>query len=148
MKSIEAHIKEGTAKARHKRKQSTKPIASMPQPPEHLMEGGDKYWQEYCKHLKGLNQLQDKDLFALADLCNLRIIMDQCLAELRARGTVIEMPGREGLLLRVNPAEPAYNRALSKAVEISKQFGFTLLSGQRINAAEGSGEKQDDDLFD
>jgi P27 family predicted phage terminase small subunit len=148
MKTIESHIKEGTAKARHKRKQQTKPTASMPQPPEHLMEGGDKYWQTYCQHLRNLNQLQDKDLHSLADLCNLRMIMDQCLTELRNRGTVIEMPGREGLVLRVNPAEPAYNRALSKAIEISKQFGFTLLSGQRINASEGGNDNPDDDLFD
>lgn len=149
MKTIEQHKKDGTLNTtRHKKKQQTKPIASVPKPPMDLLKGGDKYWAEYCGYLKNVNQLQEKDLLSLADLCNLRCIMDICLKELIDKGPVLEMQGREGTVMRVNPAEPAYNRSLTKALEISKQFGLTLLSGQRINASENSDNKQDDDLFD
>lgn len=149
MKDIKAHKKEGTFRAaRHAGKVEVNALASTPKPPSNLTKKGAGYWKIYCQHLLSFNSLQEKDLFAIADLCNQRVIADEAQAEVDKHGVMMAMPGREGTVYRRNPATTILQETIKTINSLEKQFGLTLLSGQRLNASDADTGNADDDLFD
>lgn len=149
MKDIKTHKKEGTFRpSRHAGKVEVDALSKVPKPPHNLTKKGIKYWNIYCQHLLSFNSLQEKDLFAIADLCNQRVIADEAQAEVYTHGVMMAMPGREGTVYRRNPATSILQETIKTINAIEKQFGLTLLSGQRLNATESDTGNPDDDLFD
>jgi len=149
MKTLKQHKKDGTyLNNRHAGKVEVDALGSIPKPPSNLTQKGAGYWKIYCQHLLSFNSLQEKDLFAIADLCNQRVIADEAQAEVDKHGVMMAMPGREGTVYRRNPATTILQETIKTINSLEKQFGLTLLSGQRLNASEGETGNPDDDLFD
>jgi P27 family predicted phage terminase small subunit len=117
-------------------------LAHIPEPPDGLGEWGQHEWHIVCRWLHDVGNLASTDLSLVAVYCNEVDNYWQYDAKTKTMGAVVPYK-KNGELIRLqrNPYTVLRSDALTNALRLATQFGFTPAARARLTMGPGTPDK-------